>query len=101
MCGRDRHPVGGSDRTLFYGARRLKGNGGRTALWGKVSPRVARELTVTGPLGTRRTVRLPPGGLFLVVLDPRVQPRDLRVRLELRDGTERTTGPNLGVRSLP
>jgi hypothetical protein len=109
LCGHSRYGVGGPDRTLFYGARRLSGgrrrftrgimqgnwNGhaSRTALWGAAGHDTVREIVVTGPAGLRRTARPEINGAFLVVLDPRVDPAALRVEIRYRDGRVLRTGP--------
>ena len=98
LCGRDRFPVGGRDRTLYYGARRLPRNGGRTALWGRAASDLVASVLVTGPGGIRASAR---PGTFLVVLPGWVDPATLRVTLRMRDGTTRTTGPNAGLVRAP
>jgi hypothetical protein len=112
LCGRARYGVGRPDRTLFYGARRLSGrqpfrgdirrgnwndHPPRTALWGAAGHDTVREIVVTGPAGLRRSVRPEINGAFLVVLDPKVDPRSLRVEVRYRDGRVRRTGPEEGL----
>jgi hypothetical protein len=112
LCGRDRHPVGGPDRTLYYGARRLEGDSRvprdiragrwtrhepRTALWGNAGRDTVSELVITGPHGLRRTVRPIITGAILVVLDPKVDPATLRVEVRFKDGRVLHTGSDHGL----
>jgi hypothetical protein len=112
LCGRDRHPVDGPDRTLYYGARRLDGgrrvpsdilagrwnrHEPRTAIWGNAGRDTVSELVITGPDGLRRTVRPIITGAFLVVLDPQVDPATLHVEVRFKDGRLLRTGPDHGL----
>ena len=105
LCGREHFPKG----TVFYGARRLSGgrrlmtspfsgrwnhHAPRTALWGLASPDLVRSLEVTGPGALRRVVRPSINRAFLVVLDPKVDPKSLRVAIHYRDGRVERTGPD-------
>jgi hypothetical protein len=81
------------DRALFYGARRVAQ---RTVLWGAAGRNSVRELVVSGPDGLRRSVRPEGNRAFLVVLDPQVDPADLRVEVRYEDGRVRRTGHDHG-----
>lgn len=59
----------------------------RTAVWGQVGTDVVR-VDVIGPNGTRRA-RIAPNDGFLVLFSPKVDPRSLRVRVKLNDGSVR------------
>jgi hypothetical protein len=64
------------------------GHPARTAVWGEVGTDVER-VVVVGPDGPRQ-VQLAPNREFLAIYRPTVDPRSLRVRVTLRDGTVRT-----------
>jgi hypothetical protein len=116
LCGRNRMALKGPDRTLFFGTRRLRGdrdidvhgialgdwNGRppRTAVWGKANPDLVRALIVTAP-GVRREFKPPPGGSFLVVLDPKVDPAAIRVEIRFRDGHSERGAGNRGLVRRP
>jgi hypothetical protein len=109
LCGKSDNRRGRPSRALFYGARRLSGdrrlmrspfsgrwNGHapRTALWGLVPPELVASIEVTGPGGLRRVARPALNRAFLVVLDPKVDPKSLRVAIHYRDGRVVRTGPD-------
>ena len=73
--------------------RPLNGHLPRTAC-AACSARCSSGLVVTGPGGLRRTVRPSIYRAFLVVLDPSVHPRSLRVAIHYRDGRVQRTGPD-------
>jgi hypothetical protein len=106
LCGRE---AGGRvNRTLFYGARRLSGNrqrlsspfgrwnghAPRTAVWGLAPRELVDSIEVTGPGGLRRIARAARNRGFLVVLDPKIDPKSLRVAIHYRDGHVVRTGPD-------
>ncbi|MDW5594808.1 hypothetical protein VSS74_10695 [Conexibacter stalactiti] len=111
LCGRTRRgmpPTG-----VYFGARRIEpGSGGRsawrrghgwwgdhparTALWGGFANDVAR-IEVLGPGGERRVPALGRRHLFLALFPATVDPRALRVRVTLRDGSVREHRGDTGL----
>ena len=107
LCGRAGSGVPERDRRVFLGARRLSGHSGRsrtspgwndhaprTAVWGRAGVGTVREIVITGPRGLHAVATPAVNGGFLVVLDPRVDPRRLRVRVRYRDGRVLDTRPD-------
>jgi hypothetical protein len=91
------------ERGYYFAVRRIEPTGGRpyseerghwvghpprTAVWGEAGENVKR-VEVIGPGGKRR-LRFAPSRSFLALYPPNVNPRSLRVRVTLRDGSVHT-----------
>jgi hypothetical protein len=80
---------------------RWNGHAPRTALWGLAPPDRVESIEVTGPDGLRRVAHPARNRAFLVVLDPKVDPKSLRVAIHYRDGRILRTGPNYHLVPTP
>jgi hypothetical protein len=78
------------ERGYYFAVRRIHPahSPARTAVWGEVGDDV-RRVEVIGP-GGRRVLRLAASRAFLGIFLPNVDPRSLRVRVTMRDGTVHT-----------
>jgi hypothetical protein len=78
-------PGTGDRRGWLHGGGYWGDGPARTAVWGGFANDV-RRIDVIGPEGRRRTPALGPRHIFLALFPGDVDPRDLRVRVTLRDG---------------